>query len=374
MIYIKLSQSPKTLAIALTLAGAYWNIPLPNADSLAQAQSSIGDVSKSTPTHYNSAELKGLNAQEGSPQIKNSADRSTENQRFETALIPNGEYLTGALKVQVAQSENGLTDRGAPNEDRPGAGTRAFPPRLGLGAFTAPPNRGAPAPGQRQGAGSRGSCPDVAKRLTALVPIIQETANGGNSPAPEITTSDSVLGLTVAEHPTFWFYIPYWLNSPPSVLSVEFVLQDENSKEVYKTVLTTAENSPGVFSFELPSTAPALEVGRRYYWNLTISCDNGLSQENSWDYGNKPHVDGWVERVELNPSLKTQLDQATPLQRVALYAKAGIWHEAVTSLGKLRRENPKNTALMADWNELLKSVDLDAIAQDPIQSMFTPQE
>jgi len=374
MIYIKLSQSPKTLAIALTLAGAYWNIPLPNADSLAQAQSSIGDVSKSTPTHYNSAELKGLNAQEGSPQIKNSADRSTENQRFETALIPNGEYLTGALKVQVAQSENGLTDRGAPNEDRPGAGTRAFPPRLGLGAFTAPPNRGAPAPGQRQGAGSRGSCPDVAKRLTALVPIIQETANGGNSPAPEITTSDSVLGLTVAEHPTFWFYIPYWLNSPPSVLSVEFVLQDENSKEVYKTVLTTAENSPGVFSFELPSTAPALEVGRRYYWNLTISCDNGLSQENSWDYGNKPHVDGWVERVELNPSLKTQLDQATPLQRVALYAKAGIWHEAVTSLGKLRRENPKNAALMDDWNELLKSVDLDAIAQDPIQSMFTPQE
>jgi hypothetical protein len=182
------------------------------------------------------------------------------------------------------------------------------------------------------------------------------------------------LGLTVAEHPTFWFYVPYSLNSPPSVLSVEFVLQDEKSKEVYKTVLTTSENSPGVFSFELPSTAPALEVGRRYYWNLTISCDNGLSQENSWDYANKPYVDGWVERVELNPSLKTQLEQATPLQSVALYAKAGIWHEAVTSLGKLRRENPKNTALMADWNELLKSVDLDAIAQDPIQSVFTPQE
>jgi hypothetical protein len=29
---------------------------------------------------------------------------------------------------------------------------------------------------------------------------------------------------------------------------------------------------------------------------------------------------------------------------------------------------------MADWNELLKSVDLEAIAQDPIQSVFTPQE
>jgi len=355
MIDIKLSQAPKTLAIALTLAGAYCNIPLPNADSLAQAQSSIADVSTSTPTHQNSAQLKGLSAQEGSTQIKNSADRSTENHRFGTALTPNGEYLTGALKVQVAQSENGPTDRGAP-DDTLGAGTHAF---------TAPPNRGAPAPGQRQGAGSRGSCPDVAKPLTALVPIIQETSDGGNSPTPEITTSDSVFGLTVAEHPTFWFYVPYSLNSPPPVLSVEFVLQDENSKEVYKSVLTTSENSPGVFGVELPSTAPPLEVGRRYNWYFVIYCGN-------WDLHN--YVGGWVERVELNPSLKTQLEQATPLQKVALYAKAGIWHEAVTSLGKLRRENPQNAALMADWNELLKSVDLEAIAQDPIQSVFTPQE
>jgi hypothetical protein len=198
-----------------------------------------------------------------------------------------------------------------------------------------------------------------------LVPIIQETSDGGNSPTPEITTSDSVFGLTVAEHPTFWFYVPYSLNSPPPVLSVEFVLQDENSKEVYKSVLTTSENSPGVFGVELPSTAPPLEVGRRYNWYFVIYCGN-------WDLHN--YVGGWVERVELNPSLKTQLEQATPLQKVALYAKAGIWHEAVTSLGKLRRENPQNAALMADWNELLKSVDLEAIAQDPIQSVFTPQE
>jgi hypothetical protein len=173
------------------------------------------------------------------------------------------------------------------------------------------------------------------------------------------------LGLTLAEHPTFWFYVPYSLNSPPPVLSVEFVLQDEKSKEVYKRVLTTSENSPGVFSFELPSTAPPLEVGRRYHWYFVIYCGDPELPN---------YVNGWVERVELNPSLKTQLEQATPLESVTLYAKAGIWHEAVTSLGKLRRENPQKAALMADWNELLKSVDLEAIAQEPIQSEFSPQE
>jgi hypothetical protein len=173
------------------------------------------------------------------------------------------------------------------------------------------------------------------------------------------------LGLTVAEHPTFWFYIPYSLNSSPAAISVEFVLQDENSNQAYKTVLTTSENSPGVYSVELPSTAPPLEVGRRYHWYFVIYCGHSELPN---------YVEGWVERVELNPSLKTQLERATPLQRVALYAKAGIWHEAVTSLGKLRRENPQKAALMADWNELLKSVDLEAIAQEPIQSVFSPQE
>lgn len=350
MIYIKLSQAPKTLAIALTLAGAYWNIPLPNADSLAQAQSSRADVSKSTPTHPLTSRVLMPGQVVAKSLLNNSNMLVQQPKRY--------------LGVQVAQSEDEPTSRGAP-DDRPGAGTRAFPPRLGLGAFTAPPNRGAPAPGQRQGAGSRGPCPDVAKPLTALVPIIQGTANESNSPTPEITTSDSVLGLTVAEHPTFWFYVPYSLNSSPAAISVEFVLQDENSNQAYKTVLTTSENSPGVYSFELPSTAPPLEVGRRYHWYFVIYCGNSELPN---------YVEGWVERVELNPSLKTQLEQATPLESVALYAKAGIWHEAVTSLGKLRRENPKNTVLMADWNELLKSVDLEAIAQEPIQSEFSPQE
>lgn len=284
------------------------------------------------------------------------------------SLLNNSNMLVQQAKhylgVQVAQSEDKPINRDAPN-DTPGAGTPAFPPAVRLGAFTAPPNRGAPAPGQRRGAASRGSCPNVTKPLTALVPIIQETADGGNSPTAAMTTSDSVLGLTIAEHPTFWFYVPYSLNSPPTVLSVEFVLQDEKSKEVYKTVLTTSENSPGVFSFELPPSAPPLEVGRRYNWYFSIYCGNS---------GASGFVYGWVERVALNPSLKSQLERATPLGRVALYAKGGIWYDAVTSLANLRRENPQNAALMADWNELLKSVDLNAIAQEPIQSVFTPQE
>jgi hypothetical protein len=116
MIYIKLSQSPKTLAIALTLAGAYWNIPLPNADSLAQAQSSIADVSKSTPTHP----LTSRVLMPGQVVAKS----ATQQQQYAGAATQNAT----PLGVQVAQSEDEPINRGAPN-DTPGAGTRAFPPQ-----------------------------------------------------------------------------------------------------------------------------------------------------------------------------------------------------------------------------------------------------
>ncbi|PLZ80814.1 hypothetical protein CBP16_12415, partial [Fischerella thermalis WC217] len=39
------------------------------------------------------------------------------------------------------------------------------------------------------------------------------------------------LGLTVAERPTFWFYVPY---PPTNRLSVEFLLRDKEDNEVYR--------------------------------------------------------------------------------------------------------------------------------------------
>jgi hypothetical protein len=193
------------------------------------------------------------------------------------------------------------------------------------------------------------------------VPITQETSGESQSPTAATTTSKYVLGLTVAEHPTFWFYVPYSLT--PS-LSVEFSLQDEKGKEVYKTFLTTSETSPGVVGFELPSTEAPLEVGKMYHWFFLIYCTPE----------DPVFVDGWVKRVALNPSLNRQLAQATPQQSFALYAKAGIWYEAVTSLAKLRRKNPDDATLSAEWTQLLKSIDLDAIAQEPITSVLTPKK
>ena len=220
---------------------------------------------------------------------------------------------------------------------------------------------GRPEGNTRQPGGTRGACPRVNKPLTALVPMTKETSSASQNSNAAKATSNSSLGLTVAERPTFWFYVPYSFN--PS-RRIEFVLQDEEGNDIYQTSSTESGILPGVVGFQLPSTAPALQVNRVYRWFFLVYC--------------KPeepiHVEGTVKRVALNSSLARQLEQAKPEEKFALYAKAGISQEALTSLAALRRQNPEDATLKDEWIQLLKSMNLDAIAQEPITTMLTPKK
>lgn len=225
--------------------------------------------------------------------------------------------------------------------------------------------RGRPQPDPTPaGAGTRGGCPRVEKPLTALVPKLKKATGDTQSSRIAKTISPSNLGLTTDERPTLWFYVPYSLT--PS-RRIEFVLQDENGNDVYETSLTKSDISPGVVGLQLPSTAPALKVNQVYRWYFLVYCDPKQPEALVF-------VEGLVKRVPLSSSLESQVAQATPEQKSTLYAEAGMWHEAVTSLAKLRRNNPENAALKDEWVNLLKSMNLDAIAQEPITTVLTPQE
>jgi hypothetical protein len=208
-----------------------------------------------------------------------------------------------------------------------------------------PDNRGAPR--DRKGAGTRGDCPAINTPLTALVPLVSKTASQKQATAPY------VLGLTTSEHPTFWFYVPY---SAKNINSVKFVLLDEKNNSVTKEpIALTLPKTPGVISVTLPTTEKPLVVGQYYHWYLLIDCN---PQSRSEDLA----VEGLVQRITLNKDLASRLQAATPRQRVALYARAGIWQDAITTLGELKRAKPQDPALAADWKDLLESVGLADVA------------
>ena len=213
-----------------------------------------------------------------------------------------------------------------------------------------PPDQGA-AGGRRRGAASRcNNCPDL--QLTALVP--------GDS------QERSLLALTVDTHPTFWIYIPQAVTSE---LSGEFVLQDAADNKVYETAFTTPRTPEGIVSITLPQKTAPLEIGKQYYWTFWIYSDPKAASGNV-------AVHGLIQRVVPNSQRLNALKQGTPQDRTALYAAYadnGIWYDALTTLAQLRRQNPQDAKLTADWVSLLHSVGLNNIASKPgteFQSQF----
>jgi len=163
------------------------------------------------------------------------------------------------------------------------------------------------------------------------------------------------IGRTVSDYPTFFFYLP-----PTEAELAEFILNDESGNQIYKQDVTIS-NLSGVIGVSIPANQnlPPLEVGKSYTWNFTVICD---SQDRAIDQIES----GTVRRVELSEDIRRQLDQADPRQKTVIYAENGIWQDALSTLAAIRRANPNDAELAADWESLLDSATLGEVAKEPI--------
>ncbi|MEH2411453.1 MAG: DUF928 domain-containing protein [Nostoc sp.] len=206
------------------------------------------------------------------------------------------------------------------------------------------PRNGAPTGRRRAGAGRSPECPSSLTRLTALVP--------GDE-------GKSFLASTVAENPTFWFYVP---QLPETMHSGEFVLQVLSGKDVqnvYRTPLTLS-GKPGIISITPPAQPQYyLKADKKYHWYFHVYC--GDPEKTSDNF----YVDGFVQRQVLTQALYNQLKTAKPKEYIA-YSANNIWYDALTNLGQLRRTNPQNATINKDWVDLLNAVGLQDIAKEPI--------
>jgi Domain of Unknown Function (DUF928) len=208
--------------------------------------------------------------------------------------------------------------------------------------------------GRRTGGGRRDSCTAVNPKLTALVPVTEV--------APTI---QHVWGFTTVERPTFWFYLPY---TKSDSYPTEFVLQDQDSNPIYTTNVTLPEQ-PGIISIAIPRNVPALAIDRQYRWFLKVYCDTPFAQGSTYRAKQSPpiYVEGVVRRIKLNPNVAQQLSTARPQQQANIYAENGIWFQALATLAKLQKNNPRDAATQAAWKNLLIEVGLGDIADKPIR-------
>jgi hypothetical protein len=201
-----------------------------------------------------------------------------------------------------------------------------------------PPKR--PGPPVSVGAATRGyDCIKSKKKLTPLIPQNQ-------------------LGLTVSEHPTFFWYTP-----GSAAEKARFRLKNNDKKIIYEAVLSLPKES-GIMGFTLPINSPAIEIDKTYQWDLTLICDED-------DFSNNPRISGWVERIQPDTFLSQTLAKADVSKLPRIYAEAGIWHEALISLVQLRLNEPNNLITRMNWRKFLKSVDLQDLATEPLVKCCT---
>jgi hypothetical protein len=212
-----------------------------------------------------------------------------------------------------------------------------------------PPNTGKPDGARQGGSGRNDTCPIVKVPLTALVSATFQRKNG--------KVIEDVWGLTTAEKPSFWLYSPY---ENGDRYRTTFVIRQQNKNgESLGTIPAKLPARPGVFKIELPAELTGLQLNQRYYWELSIDCDQ---QSDAIPI----KVYGMIQRTELPADVMRKIQASTTaIEKAKQYADNGILFDALDLLTTGHQHNPEDQALKESWQDLIKSIELDPKLFEP---------
>jgi hypothetical protein len=149
----------------------------------------------------------------------------------------------------------------------------------------------------------------------------------------------------------------------PPAPAIEFTLTDANDREIYSANYPLTKSAdgfvgtPGIMSL---TVAKPLQVGQDYKWQLTLKCDSKGS-----DNSDNQRAIGGLKRVAQDPNLQLRAQQASPEERLILYAQANLWYELLANLIALRRDRPNDPTVVEAWNKVFVLVGLDPVSKQP---------
>ncbi len=157
-----------------------------------------------------------------------------------------------------------------------------------------------------------------------------DSGRGGcsNSANTELTVlaPASHFGQTVSTHPTFAWFVPKekLTNKPDIEFSIYDFDVNTNDKKGSYIQRFRQPSIPGIMKISLDKEKPGLVVGQKYFLQVKLICVPGDSSKSII-------VSGVVEVVATPPGLKLKLSAGkSSLQRAEVYAKEGLWYEALS--------------------------------------------
>lgn len=190
-----------------------------------------------------------------------------------------------------------------------------------------PPRRGAPL--VRVGGGTRGE--------------------GDTEPAVYVLAPEHT-GLTTTTQPVL-----FWYSSGPSAARLEFALIDERSIAPVLETSLEPTRSAGIHRIALSAYGIELSPGMEYQWSVALIPD---LEQRSRDLV----ATGRIEHVPLVPALASEIKNASPEDLPSLYAREGLWYDALAALSALIDARPKDSQLWEFRAALIEQVGLQDVA------------
>jgi len=180
---------------------------------------------------------------------------------------------------------------------------------------------------------------------------------GGSRGSGDATITLDVLapdetGLTTQEQPSL-----FWFQSKPAKARFELTLIAPDKTEPILQVNIERASSAGIQRLRLADHGVKLATGVEYQWVIALVTD---PDNRSTDLV----ASGFIKRIEPSAELKAKVSGSDKSLLPSIYAEAGIWHDALSSLSDLIDSNPGDQALVKQRSDLLGQVGLKAAAAE----------
>ena len=172
---------------------------------------------------------------------------------------------------------------------------------------------------------------------------------GTNAVVLDVLAPDEV-GITTQEEPSL-----FWFQSKPANARFELTLLQDNKVKPIVQVQMDRSATAGVQRLKLSEHGAKLSPGVEYQWVVALVTDP--------DNRSKDQVaSGVIKRIEPTADLKKKISSATAASLPAVYADAGIWYDALSTLSDQIDAHPADQALRKTRADLLRQVGLNAAA------------
>ena len=176
---------------------------------------------------------------------------------------------------------------------------------------------------------------------------------GDSTVTLDVLAPDDV-GLTTQEQPSL-----FWYQSKPAAVKFELTLLQEN--KVKPLVQVTAERSlnAGIQRVRLSDHGVKLAPGVEYQWVVALIAD---PENRSKDLV----ASGMIKRTEASADLQKSIAAANPESLAGVYAEAGIWYDALSTISDRIDADPQNKSLQESRADLLRQGGLKGAVVSPL--------